>query len=548
MDEEYRDLGGLGQTEFENLCNNYPGAIANKATNDRRGWDYFVEFAYPSHKLPLDMKPSPPVAVVQVKATESEPVVRVKLSNVMRFASRLDPCFYILFVYEPNSRKPKAVYVRHVWDDLIEHAILRSRELEADERTDHHNATVTVRFNDEHRINDADVISVLHRIASEKGTEYAKEKAKQLYFSGVGKGGFGQFGLRFPEGVTEDDLIDLSLGLRESVPCDGTVAYSERFGIRLRAPMLDVGPGHLSVDTSSSTNATIVFLGLPNGDIACPVGVLAPQFPLSDESKRRIRVRGAFLDLVLKLHDLEASNTSLALVADRRASLDELEQYLRLICEATGKETVFQLWIDAKPALWGNLRLPADPEGVRGWQSILLFVQFLQQYMPPARVPEGFGFSQTEIVNDGEAIQAFLQLTLLEQIMVSAPPQEDRFIEGGRTSVFYSAAARIGRYAVCAQMVRLGEVISSGIEGTTLALRQPKVLAALAFEGTIEQTELKRILDLDIRSRGDVTGSSFEGVGDVVLLDGPVSSVPSESTDVAGDPDPSPQLSRALHR
>ena len=534
MDEEDRDLGGLGQSEFENLCNHYPGAIANKADNDRRGWDYYVEFPYPSHDLPIDMRPSPPVAVVQVKATEGEPAVRVKLSNAIRFASRPDPCFYVLFVYEPNGRKPKAVYVRHVWNDLIEHAILRSRQLEAEGRTGHHKATVTVRFEDKHRVDEADAISVLHRIAAERGTEYAKEKAKQLYFSGVGEEGFGQFGLRFPEGVTEDDLIDLSLGLRESVPCDGTVAYSERFGIPLRAPMLDAGPGHLSV-TPTPTDATIVFSGLANGDIACPVGVLAPQFPLSDEGKRRIRVQGPFLDLVLKLQDLEASDTSLSLPADHHASIDELEQYLRLVCEATGKETAFQLLVDGKPALWGSLRLPADPEGAGSWRPILLFVQFLQRYMPLARAPEGFGFSQTEIINDGEAIEAFLTLTLQDRIMVGGPPQGDRFVEGDRTSVFYSVAVRIGQYAVCAQMARLGEVVSVEATGITFAMREPKILAGLAFDGGIEPTELKRILELDMRSRGDVMESPYEGIEDAVLLDGPFSSAPSQTPNGSDD-------------
>ncbi|WP_422377541.1 hypothetical protein [Roseibium sp.] len=531
MDEEHRDLGGLGQSEFESLCNDYPGAVANKANNDRRGWDYIVEFPYPSHKLPLDMKPSPPVAVVQVKATEGEPVVQVKLSNAMRFASRPDPCFYVLFVFEPGNRKPKAMYVRHVWDDLIEHAILRSRELEVDERIDHHKATVTIRFKDEHRINDSDVMSVLHRIASEQGTEYAKEKAKQLYFSGVGEEGFGQLGLRFPEGVTEEDLIDLSLGIRKSVPCDGTVAYSERFGIRLRAPMFDVGPGHLSVDTSSPTSSTIVFSGLPGGDIACPVGVLAPQFSLQNESNRRIRVRGVFLDLVFKLSDLTAIDTTLALPVDRQASLDELEQYLRLVCEAAGKEIAFQLWIDSKPALWGNLRLPADPEGVRNRQSILPFVQLLQRYMPRATVPEGFGFSQTEIIDHGEAILAFLRLTLEEKIIAtSGAPQEVRFSEGDRASVFYSAAVPVGQYVICAQMVRLGEFGSAGVESIKLTMSKPKILAALAFEGTIGPTELKQILQLDMRNRGEVVEKPYENIEDAVILDGLFSSTPSTST------------------
>ena len=119
--------------------------------------------------------------------------------------------------------------------------------------------------------------------------------------------------------------------------------------------------------------------------------------------------------------------------------------------------------------------------------------------------------------------------------MAGAPRQEDRYTPGNRASVFYSAAVRVGRYVVCAQMVRLGKVVSADDDGITLTMSRPQVLAAMAFDETIEPPELKRIFEVDLRSQGDVMESPYDGIEDAVLLDGPCSFVPAQARNSASD-------------
>lgn len=115
------DLGGMGQSFFENLCKN-AGLIANPSKDDKGGWDFEIE--HPRHTIQNYSKQSYPVYRVQVKATQGkESKFDVTYSNLLNLIQYSGAAFIFLAMYS-GGILPDKIYLFHI-DENFSREILK---------------------------------------------------------------------------------------------------------------------------------------------------------------------------------------------------------------------------------------------------------------------------------------------------------------------------------------------------------------------------------------------------------------------------------------
>ena len=124
-------LGAKGESRFQEICED-AGLICNKATRDRTGWDFIVEFQFeaPGEAYSLDNRAVPISCHVQVKTvlTTSTDRFKVRLSSAERLAKELKPAF--ICVLKVKGVEFIEAYLIHIIDKPLERILKRLREAE----------------------------------------------------------------------------------------------------------------------------------------------------------------------------------------------------------------------------------------------------------------------------------------------------------------------------------------------------------------------------------------------------------------------------------
>ncbi len=92
-------LGAKGESRFQEICED-AGLICNKATRDRGGWDFIVEFQFEDAEedYSLDSRTIPLSCHVQVKTLLAQnDRFKVRLSAAERLAKEIKPAFIYVF-------------------------------------------------------------------------------------------------------------------------------------------------------------------------------------------------------------------------------------------------------------------------------------------------------------------------------------------------------------------------------------------------------------------------------------------------------------------
>jgi hypothetical protein len=123
-----RDIGRMGQSEFEKLCSS-AGLTRNQSREDMTGWDYLVEFPLPrAAGQPADMAPPALECRVQVKATDRHRRKwDIGLSNLERLAKSPMPAFICLLEFN-GQENAQNVYLLHIGEAVIGRVLKRLRK------------------------------------------------------------------------------------------------------------------------------------------------------------------------------------------------------------------------------------------------------------------------------------------------------------------------------------------------------------------------------------------------------------------------------------
>jgi hypothetical protein len=247
----------LAETTFQSLCDQH-NITRNRATQDRSGWDYVVEFRrtlVPG--LAHDQQVGTSTARVQVKsATGRLQAIRLKLSNALRFTREPDMCFVVLFHFGKVGEFTK-IYARHFHSELMAIALKRARQADRDGIEQLNRITIPVSFSetDDHS---HDLIAWMRGICDQSPEKYAEQK--KILCDSLG---FGMDAFQITHTVRIDssqDYIDHVVGLLPNPPVERVLIVNRRFGIEARTPVFDGKPTYLAI-SATPRDAVLVITG-----------------------------------------------------------------------------------------------------------------------------------------------------------------------------------------------------------------------------------------------------------------------------------------------
>ncbi|PZU60095.1 MAG: hypothetical protein DI547_03355 [Sphingobium sp.] len=189
--------------------------------------------------LPADSQPAGYEALVQVKSTRKPPLVaRMKLSNALRAVKADQPCFIVLVVEQVGGPR---IYARHFWHDEIERTLRRVRMAERDGESRLNRLHMQVQMSEADACDD-----LLGWMGATIGAikSYSAEKSEFARTIGF-EDGYGTLSVTLDGGI--DEMLDLQLGLIESLPLSRARYVPQRFGIETPQPRFDVAEAHLMV-------------------------------------------------------------------------------------------------------------------------------------------------------------------------------------------------------------------------------------------------------------------------------------------------------------
>lgn len=347
-----RDLGQMGESTFRLWCNQ-AGLIANDSKIDRTGWDYLVEFSIPTRAGPTTLHHPAIECKVQVKATDKNSrKVSITLSNLRRLATAQMPTFVIILEFDKKEVVQRAFLV-HIDEDLITKILRRLHERETiQESFDHHKSSMQISYGDKNEIpclNGESLKAGIERFIPNGMSAYVAEKNKHLASTGFEKGyAHIRFSTDGEQGAI--DLIDVSIGLKQSAKISKFTGFHSRFGITSKKPMFESASGILEMpDIKPTTTGTICFreskllpgLAFPCKIYSSPLNLAVPR------TLEKFRIDGEHFDISMNPHT-GAAQYRFKIDENTELPITQLRDVIRLmrLVTTSGKKVLVSILLD----------------------------------------------------------------------------------------------------------------------------------------------------------------------------------------------------------
>lgn len=235
-----RNLGDLGESVLR-LWAAQVGAAINPAIQDRRGWDFLVEFPREekSHWPSLDVRPPEIQCLVQVKATSSSRSRKsIKIANWERLVKTPLPAFFLVLRFRKSTNDLAAAYLIHVGEKWIAKVLRRLRLETSQGTTDLSQKTIDLVWKGDEQLSDPGGSSLHDAIRKAVGSAlgtYSKNKAQLLEEMGeptTAEMTFTKTGATRAELLEE--WVDLAIGLRDSIEVS---QFEHRADVRFGIPI-----------------------------------------------------------------------------------------------------------------------------------------------------------------------------------------------------------------------------------------------------------------------------------------------------------------------
>ncbi|WP_143103603.1 hypothetical protein [Phytopseudomonas straminea] len=248
----------MGESIFSAWCAD-AGLIPNDSSAaDVTGWDFYVEFPFSSSGGPMDLHRGPCECKVQVKSTDKRKrSLAIKLSNLRRLVTAPMPAFFLFLEFDGGSGVERA-YLVHVGEDIISRVLKRIREL--GERVALNKKTMTISYGEAEQLPVASGNALREKIVEYVGEDLAKyvsDKSDLLSSAGF-EDGCAQMRFTTEGAQNLQDLIDVSIGAKESVPVSSVKGFYRRFGIEDENPFLSLKDGRMEMPSLSPTAVGVI--------------------------------------------------------------------------------------------------------------------------------------------------------------------------------------------------------------------------------------------------------------------------------------------------
>jgi hypothetical protein len=222
-------IGEIGESKFQLWCSQ-SGLVSNKANNDKKGWDYIVQFSFVNTSKVADKANNEVSALFQVKTTNNiQCSVSIALSNWNNLIKIPIPSF-IIYIILDKYNEVHSVYMTHIDEKNIARVLKRMREAKNNKLN---KAKLIYKWQESDKIIEPYSESIKARILEIVNYDfngYCKKKSSLIetigYSEVISRGKFSIEGKL-------TDIIDLSIGLKERMPCKELILEN---GIRFNIP------------------------------------------------------------------------------------------------------------------------------------------------------------------------------------------------------------------------------------------------------------------------------------------------------------------------
>ncbi|MGL5487814.1 MAG: hypothetical protein ACRDC6_16230 [Shewanella sp.] len=352
-----RDLGLMGERIFTYWCAE-SGLIANGSQVDRTGWDYLVEFPFQSSLSAIEIHKPAFECKVQVKATDKQDKkLPITLSNLRRLVTAQIPAF-IVFIEFDGKEDVQRAYVVHVDKELISKVLKRIHEVEqSDSENNLNKRTITIHYDESNLLdipNGTKLKECLIKHIGHDLSKYISYKRSHLESTGFENGSMqitftadGEQNLR--------TLIDVSLGIQDTVEVSKFIGTSTRFGISSNKSIFNANTAKLAMpDIKPTAMGRIRFkedrlsAGLT---FDCKL-YISPLSHILPEDLKKFRLAGDFFDLTCIPHTGSVSYT-FTFSEGTRLEIREYRNALKLVemLSKPNKSAIAELIFDNYPKL-----------------------------------------------------------------------------------------------------------------------------------------------------------------------------------------------------
>jgi hypothetical protein len=276
------ELGEKGEARFKEICAD-AGLVYNKSDRDRTGWDFIVEFPFeiPSDvSTPLESRKVPLSCHVQVKTLlEKNDRFKMRLSSAERLAKELKPAFVCVFKVNHELRIVDA-YLIHILNKPLGKILKRLRNEDVAGNSTPNKKTISMSASvDGARIaltGDSLRGALVNAVGADLHT-YATEKRNQLATLGFEER---PYSTEMTLCLSNEDLVDVFLGLKKDVPALQLRTEHTRFGIPVPLPELTEKDATITIQPSAADTCTITVRSDPLSTPAVFVGkIFFPAIP-----------------------------------------------------------------------------------------------------------------------------------------------------------------------------------------------------------------------------------------------------------------------------
>lgn len=328
-----RNLGDLGESTFQVWCAN-EGIIHNCSVIDASGWDFFLELPNAPGKNDREIHAADINCKVQVKATDGKSKKwSIGLSNLKTLATGPYPVFFAFleFSHQPTPTRAFLVHLDHAWITRILKRVHEEIAVKGSRVTN--KKTISIGYDKVHELNISKGTFLRAAIESHVKDMHAYVAGKKKHLERTGfEGGTSQLRFNTLDEANLNDLVDVSIGAKESVEVRNFVGYDVRFGLKSKEPVFQSETGVLSMPNVLATGLGV--FRVEDDSLPAPLKFSCKYFtsPFMARLPQRmwkLRIEGKAFEIIIT----PATGSTFATVSltNARLSVRELRDHLWLM-------------------------------------------------------------------------------------------------------------------------------------------------------------------------------------------------------------------------
>lgn len=519
QEQQMRDLGNMGESTFRLWCSE-AGLVANGSTIDTTGWDFHVEFPYPAIQNPEDLHAAAIECKVQVKSSDKKDrKLPIKLSNLRRLATAQMPSFLVFFEFDGKGTAQRA-FVVHIDFEIIKNVLKRIHEIEQkSENTSLHNKTITIKYDYQNEIPSLDGESLKSKIESFITTgmsDYVSKKKDFLESIGFENG---SSNIKFTTIGKESiiDLIDVSIGIKQSVMITSFSGYHTRFGITSKNPSIKTNDGRLEMPDLKPTATGVAYFRedklSPALCFDCRI-FISPLSHIIPRNLNKIRIESDSFEIIKLLNEDEAKYSFTA-EENKLFPIRCLRDTMRLLklITSSNKKINSEFCFDGYPTIEFDINCASEQFQLSEELIVLEHsMEILTNF--DARDPE---ISIYDLRKNKSSIENFYQLLNLQKILLKI----DFSVEGvgfdvkKKIACISMVSTRIGTLSVGVILVATGQATNISDD------RYQLITSEIIIERKISMESQRDIPVKELLSAIDAVKEKYSAEFEVVTINVP---------------------------